>query len=108
MLCGSETVLRVSERVPAVVNFLQNITMSGNVLISFFVSYKVLPPRPSYCERRRTLWMLLQWMLVPALLIFYGSLSAYVAQTHLIFGKYLDKFDVTEKTFKGSSCLRVW
>lgn len=101
MLCGSETVLRVSERVPAVVNFLQNITMSGNVLISFFVSYKVLPPRPSYCERRRTLWMLLQWMLVPALLIFYGSLSAYVAQTHLIFGKYLDKFDVTEKTFKS-------
>jgi len=40
-------------------------------------------------------------MLVPALLIFYGSLSAYVAQTHLIFGKYLDKFDVTEKTFKS-------
>ena len=42
--------------------------------------------------------MVLQWFLMPITSIVYSSLASYNAQTHLLLGKYLDKFDVTEKT----------
>ena len=42
--------------------------------------------------------MVLQWALMPAIAIVYSSMASYNAQTHLLLGKYLDKFDVTEKT----------
>jgi hypothetical protein len=41
--------------------------------------------------------MLLQWGLMPVTAIVYSAASAFNAQTHLFLGKYLDKFDVTEK-----------
>ena len=34
---------------------------------------------------------------MPVTAILYSALAAYVAQTRLMFGKYLDKFDLTEK-----------
>ena len=42
--------------------------------------------------------MVLQWALMPVIAIVYSSMASYNAQTHLLLGKYLDKFDVTEKT----------
>ena len=41
--------------------------------------------------------MLLQWVLMPVTSVVYSAASALNAQGHLLFGKYLDKFDVTEK-----------
>ena len=41
--------------------------------------------------------MVVQWFLMPVTSILYSALSALNAQTHLLFGRYLDKFDVTEK-----------
>jgi hypothetical protein len=41
--------------------------------------------------------MLLQWFLMPVTAIVYSAMAAFNAQTHLLLGKYLDKFDVTEK-----------
>ena len=42
--------------------------------------------------------MVLQWLLMPVIAIVYSSMASYNAQTRLLLGKYLDKFDVTEKT----------
>jgi hypothetical protein len=41
--------------------------------------------------------MVLQWVLMPLTSVGFSSLASLSAQTHLATGKYLDKFDVTEK-----------
>jgi len=45
--------------------------------------------------------MVLQWVLMPVNAIVYSSASAYTAQIRLLLGKYIEKFDVTEKAIKG-------
>jgi len=87
----------VAHQLPDTVSFLQQIAMIG-LVVSIFTSFRFLPPRPERYKRRRNILMLLQWVLMPVTSILYSSMSAYNAHTHLILGKYLDKFDVTEKT----------
>jgi hypothetical protein len=41
--------------------------------------------------------MLLQWVYLPVVGIAYNSLAALYSQTRLMLGKYIGKFDVTEK-----------
>ena len=65
-----------------------------------FVCFKTLPPKPARYKRHRSLFMILQWVYLPVTTICYGSLAALNSQTRLMFGKYLDKFDVTEKAVK--------
>lgn len=81
---------------PEVISRVQQVAMIG-LLITVFLAFKMLPPRPARYKRHRSLGMLLQWFLMPVTAIVYSSASAFNAQTHLFFGKYLDKFDVTEK-----------
>lgn len=85
-----------AHQLPEVISGIQRIAMLG-LIVTIFLSFKMLPPRPERYKRRRTLWMLLQWCLMPVTAIVYSTMSAFNAQTHLLFGKYLDKFDVTEK-----------
>lgn len=85
-----------AHQLPGVISSIQQVAMIG-LFITVFLGFKMLPPRPERYKRRRTLWMLLQWGLMPITAIVYSAASAFNAQTHLLFGKYLDKFDVTEK-----------
>lgn len=85
-----------AHQLPDTVSFLQQIAMIGLVVV-IFSAFKILPPRPERYKRRRNVLMLLQWVLMPVTSIVYSSLSAFNSQTHLLLGKYLDKFDVTEK-----------
>lgn len=85
-----------AHQLPEVVSGIQRVAMIG-IFITVFLGFKMLPPRPERYKRRRTLWMVLQWGLMPITAIVYGASSAFNAQTHLLLGKYLDKFDVTEK-----------
>lgn len=85
-----------AHQLPEVISGIQRVAMIG-LFISVFLGFKMLPPRPARYKRRRTLWMLLQWVLMPVIAIVYSSAAAFNAQTHLLLGKYLDKFDVTEK-----------
>ena len=85
-----------AHQLPEVVSGVQRVAMIG-IVITIFLAFKMLPPRPQRYKRRRTLWMVLQWGLMPVTAIGYSAFAAFNAQTHLLLGKYLDKFDVTEK-----------
>lgn len=87
-------------QLPDTVSILQQIALIG-LAIAVFTSFKLLPPRPARYKRSRTVWMLLQWVLMPVTAIVYSSMAAYTSQTRLLFARYLDKFDVTDKMTVG-------
>lgn len=85
-----------AHQLPEVISGVQRVAMIG-ILITVFLTFKMLPPRPARYKRHRTIGMLLQWLLMPVTSIVYSSASAFTSQTALLLGKYFDKFDVTEK-----------
>ena len=85
-----------AHQLPEVISIIQRIAMIG-LFITILLMLKMLPPRPERYKRRRTVWMVLQWVLMPFTSVGFSSLASLNAQTHLATGKYLDKFDVTEK-----------
>lgn len=86
----------VAHQLPEVISMFQQIALIG-LVITVFLAFKMLPPRPERYKRHRTLGMLLQWVLMPVTAIFYSSASALYSQTRLLFGRYMAKFDVTAK-----------
>lgn len=97
LLLNPEAVRNIdAHQLPGTISLLQTIAMLGMV-IAIFSSFKILPPRPARYKKRRTFLMLIQWILMPVTSILYSSMAAYAAQTKLMTGRYLDKFDVTEK-----------
>lgn len=90
-----------AHQLPEIVSGIQRVAMVG-LVITIFLSLKMLPPRPARYKRRRTVWMILQWFLMPFTAIVYSAAAALNAQTHLLLGRYLDKFDVTEKATHAS------
>lgn len=90
-----------AHQLPEIVSHIQQVAMIG-LVVTVFLSFKMLPPRPQRYKRHRTVGMVLQWALMPVTAIIYSSLSAFNSQTHLLFAKYLDKFDVTEKATRAS------
>lgn len=91
-----------SNQLPLLASKIQTIAMLG-IFITFFLGMRALPPRPKRYKRRRTLWMVLQWVYLPLTSIIYSSFAAIYSQTRLMFGRYLDRFDVTEKVVKTDS-----
>ena len=85
-----------AHQLPEVVSGIQRVAMIG-LFITIFLTMRMLPPRPERYKRTRTVGMLLQWALMPVTSIVYSSIASLNAQTHLLLGKYLDKFDVTDK-----------
>jgi len=90
----------VAHELPEVISSVQRVAMVG-IFITVFLTFKLLPPRPERYKRHRSVFMLLQWLLMPVTAVVYSSMAAYNAQTHLAIGKYLDKFDVTDKAVKA-------
>lgn len=86
----------VAHQLPDVISIFQQIALVG-LIITVFLAFKMLPPRPERYKRHRTIWMVLQWVLMPITAIVYSSTSALYAQTRLLFGRYLVRFDVTAK-----------
>jgi cellulose synthase/poly-beta-1,6-N-acetylglucosamine synthase-like glycosyltransferase len=89
-----------AHQLPDVISVVQRIAMIG-IFIMVFLTFKMLPPRPARYKKRRSVWMLLQWFLMPITGIVYSSASAFTSQTALLIGRYFDKFDVTEKATVG-------
>lgn len=102
LLINSEATRSVAaNQLPEVLSVIQRVAMIGLVL-TVFLAFKMLPPRPSRYKRHRTIGMLLQWVLMPVTSICYSATAAYYSQTRLLLGKYLDKFDVTDKATVAS------
>jgi cellulose synthase/poly-beta-1,6-N-acetylglucosamine synthase-like glycosyltransferase len=97
----------VAHQLPDVISYIQRVALVG-LFITVFLAFKLLPPRPERYKRHRTIFMLLQWILMPVTSIVYSAFSALYAQTRLLLGKYLDKFDVTAKvTHEAREAYRV-
>jgi len=93
-----------AHQLPEAVSSLQQVALIG-LFITVFLSFKMLPPRPERYKQRRTIFMLLQWVLMPITAIIYSSASALYSQGRLFTGRYLDKFDVTDKATHESVAL---
>jgi cellulose synthase/poly-beta-1,6-N-acetylglucosamine synthase-like glycosyltransferase len=85
-----------ANQLPVIASSIQRVALVG-IFITLFLSLKLLPPKPARYKHHRTVFMVLQWVLLPVTTILYNSLSAVNSQTRLMFGRYLGKFDVTEK-----------
>ena len=75
---------------------IQQIAMIG-IISSIFFFFKILPPRPKRYRAWRTVGLILQWALAPVSAIIYGSAASLYSQVRLMTGRYLIKFDVTDK-----------
>ncbi len=89
----------IAHELPQIASQLQFLAMFG-LFIIIYLTFKMLPPRPPRYKRRRNLFMLAQWLIMPVVSICYGASAALYSQTRLLLGKYLDKFDVTIKVVK--------
>lgn len=81
---------------PLILSKIQRFAMVGAIML-IFIAIKTLPPRPARYKRHRTAFMVLQWLYLPVTTIGYNCLAALNSQTRLMFRRYIDKFDVTEK-----------
>lgn len=85
----------LSYNLPRITRLLMTVAMFG-LITSAIYSTRLLPPRPAGHLFRKYLWMILQWILVPITIIFFGSFPGLEAQTRLMLGKYMS-FWVTPK-----------
>ena len=87
-----------ASQLPHLVSWIQRILMAG-ILVSLFLSVRSLPPKPERYKRRRSVWMVLQWVYLPFTILIYSSFAAIYSQTRLMFGWYLG-WVITEKAVK--------
>ena len=85
-----------ANELPLIISRIQRLGLLG-LFASLYVSMRTLPPRPSRYKRHRSFFMWIQWLYLPITTICYGSTAALYSQTRLMLGKYISKFDVTEK-----------
>lgn len=89
----------IANQLPYIASMIQNLAIAG-ILVTILLSLRSLPPKPARYKRRRSVLMVLQWVLLPLTTITFNTLAALTSQTRLMLGIYLDKFDVTDKAVK--------
>lgn len=98
-----------ANELPIIVSRIQTVALIA-AIATLFLALQTLPPKPARYKHRRTVWMVLQWVYLPVTTIVYNSFAALYSQTRLMFGWYIDKFDVTEKAVvvgtKGNTKLK--
>jgi cellulose synthase/poly-beta-1,6-N-acetylglucosamine synthase-like glycosyltransferase len=90
-----------AHQLPDVISIVQKVALIG-LFITVFLSFKMLPPRPERYKRHRSVFMIAQWILMPVTSIAYSASSSLYSQARLFSGRYLDKFDVTDKATQSS------
>ncbi len=81
---------------PLIVSRIQTVAILIAV-VTVFLSLRTLPPKPARYKRHRNIFMVLQWAYLPITTLVFNSFAALYSQTRLMFGKYISKFDVTDK-----------
>lgn len=95
-----------ANQLPIIASRIQTIALIG-IVVTLYLSVKLLPPKPERYKRRRTVLMMLQWVILPVTTIAYNSLSALYSQTRLFLGKYMENFVVTDKAVVKKDKTRV-
>ncbi len=88
----------LTNQLPQIARWIQTVATLG-ILVSLFLSFRMLPPKPERYKRHRTVWMVVQWVFLPFTTIIYGAFAAIWSQTRLMLGWYMG-FNVTEKAVK--------
>ena len=88
-----DTVL--STNLPFITRTLMLIAMLG-LFVSSVLATLLLPKRQNKSSIGKKLMMLLEWAVLPVIIVVFGSFPGLEAQTRMIFGKYLGFF-VTPK-----------
>ena len=88
-----------ANQLPIVARNIETVALGG-IVLTFFLSILLLPPKPARYKAHRHFWMTIQWVYLPFTTIIYNGMSSLVAQTRLLFGRYFDVFDVTDKAVK--------
>lgn len=83
-------------QLPIVVSRIQTVALLVAV-VTVFLSLKTLPPKPARYKRHRSVFMVLQWAYLPLTTIVFNAFAALYSQTRLLLGRYISKFDVTDK-----------
>ena len=99
MIMNMSSHTMVAYNLPNIVSWVETFASVG-LVTSVLVSFKLLPKRPAKYRKSKTIVMVLQWILMPVTSIIYQSLAAFYAQTRLMLGIYMEKFDVTKKIVK--------
>jgi len=99
MIMNASAHTMVGYNLPNIVSIVETVAMVG-LIVTVLISFRMLPPRPAKYRKGRSVFMLLQWILMPVTSILYQSLAAFYAQTRLMLGLYMEKFDVTKKVIK--------
>ena len=89
----------VAHNLPNIVSVVEMFASIG-LIVSVLVSFRLLPKRPAKYKKGKNVLMVLQWVLMPVTSILYQSVAAFYAQTRLMLGVYMEKFDVTKKVVK--------
>jgi hypothetical protein len=85
----------LSYNLPRMTRTIMTLAMVGLVFSAFY-ALRLLPPRPEKYKKRKYIWMILQWVFVPLVMIVFGAIPALLSQTRLLIGKYMG-FWVTVK-----------
>lgn len=81
---------------PLIVSRIQTVALLI-AMVTVFLALKTLPPKPARYKRHRNIFMVLQWVYLPLTTIVFNSFAALYSQTRLMRGRYMSKFDVTDK-----------
>lgn len=88
----------VAHQLPIVASNILTLATIG-LFMTIWISFIMMPKRPAHHKPYKTIFMLVQWVLVPVTAIVFGAFAAISAQTRLMLGRYLG-FYVTEKAVK--------
>ncbi len=88
----------LSFNLPILTGRIMTISLVG-MLVSAALSTMLLPPMPKGMSYFKKIFLFLQWICLPAILIIFGSFPALDAQIRLMLGRYMG-FWVTEKLRK--------
>ena len=99
MIVNSQSRELLTYNLPITVSWIQLFATIG-LIVTVFVSLRMLPPRPKKYNRIKSVGMVLQWVLSPFVAILYQSAAAFYAQIRLMTGHYMENFDVTKKVVK--------
>ena len=99
LIMNSESRDLLAYNLPRVVSIIQLMASAG-LFITILLSLRMLPKRPERYKKGKSIMMVLQWVLMPVVSIVYSSCAAFYAQTRLMLGRYMEKFDVTDKAVK--------